>query len=107
MNDGASEPYFEVTIDAEATPPTVAASGELDAASSTEFGRAIDTVLEAGTGITLDLGAVTFIDSSALRVVTLALRRAQDEGQPFSVPAASDAVRRIFEITGLSSFLAS
>lgn len=107
MNDGASESYFDFTIDSDATPPTVTASGELDAASSTEFARAIDRVLGMGAGITLDLGAVTFIDSSALRVVSLALRRAEDEGQAFSVPAASDAVRRIFEITGLSSFLAS
>lgn len=107
MDDGQSASHFEVTIAANATPPVVVATGELDAASSVDLGQALDTALNAGQGITLDLSAVTFIDSSALRVVVAALRHASDEGQPFSVPGASDAVRRLFEITGLSSFLAA
>lgn len=107
MNDGPTASHFEVTIEPQATPPVVVATGELDAASSVDLGQALDAALEAGKGITLDLSAVTFLDSSALRVVIAALRRARDEGQPFSVPDASDAVRRLFEITGLNSFLAA
>lgn len=83
----------------------VVASGELDAASSQEFELAIATALDAGQGVTLDLSAVTFIDSSALRVVTVGLRRARDEDQAFSVPAASAVVRRLFDITGVSPFM--
>ena len=106
MDDGSSDTYFQVEVDTASAPTLVTASGELDAASSTELGRALDAALGAGTGVTLDLAAVTFIDSSALRVVTLSVRRARDESQPFTVTAASDAVRRIFEITGVSSLLA-
>ena len=106
MDDTTEDAYFEVSLDDTAVPPLVAASGELDAASSTRLGEALDTALSGGAGLSLDLGAVTFIDSSALRVVTAALRRASDGEQPFTVIAASDAVRRIFEITGVSSLLA-
>lgn len=105
MDDGANHSYFEVSVDDGVAPPLVSASGELDAASSAQLGQAIDAALLAGAGLALDLGAVTFIDSSALRVITVALRRATDDQQPFTVTAASDAVRRIFEITGVSSLL--
>lgn len=106
MDDGPSETYFEVAVDTGLVPPRISASGELDAASSSELGRALETALSAGSGVTLDLGEVTFIDSSALRVVALGVRRAREEDQPFTVSSASDAVRRIFEITGVGSLLA-
>ena len=92
MNDGPKASHFEVTIETETTPPVVVAAGEFDAASSVDLGQALDAALGAGKGVTLDLGAVTFIDSSALRVIITAQRRASDAGRPFSVPAASDAV---------------
>ena len=106
MHEGASDPYFDVTVDVTANPASIAASGELDAASSVQLKQAIDDALESGAGVTLDLGQVTFIDSSALRVVTLGVRNARDLDQPFTVVEASDAVRRIFEITGVGSLLA-
>ncbi len=106
MDDAASDAYFEVTVDDGAVPPLIEVSGELDAASSVELGQALDSALSAGSGLTLDLGRVTFIDSSALRVVMLAAQRAQaDPPQPLTVSEASDAVRRIFEITGVSALL--
>lgn len=103
--DALEAPYFHVSVDLEASPPAVTASGELDAASSGTLHRSIDEALGAGRGIDLRLGDVTFIDSSALRVVTIALRRSADTDQPFQVSSASDAVRRIFDITGVSSLL--
>src|SRR4051794_7730347 len=106
MTDGASDAYFQVTVEATAVPTLITATGELDAASSAELGRALDAALEAGSGATLDLGGITFIDSSGLRVVTLGVRRAQDEDQPFTVVAASAAVRRILDITGVGELLA-
>jgi anti-anti-sigma factor len=53
----------------------------------------------------LDLTDVSFIDSSGLRVVTGAARAAQAGEVGFSICGASEAVRRIFEITGLSELL--
>ena len=105
MDDALNAPYFQVSLDLDATPPAVAASGELDAASTGSLRTAVDDALAAGRGLDLQLGEVTFIDSSALRVITVALRHASESAQPFTVSSASDAVRRIFEITGVSSLL--
>jgi anti-anti-sigma factor len=97
------EPYFHLDIDADASPVTIAARGELDAASSQELSDALNGA--AGRGVSLDLAEVSFIDSSGLRVITAAMREAKEAGNGFQVAAASDAVRRIFEMTGLNSLL--
>jgi len=81
MDPTPRDSYFQVTVDVAATPAVVSASGELDAATSEEFGQAIDAALETGNGVALDLGQLTFIDSSGVRVITVALHRARDEDQ--------------------------
>lgn len=103
MADG--DAYFQVQLDREASPVSVVASGELDAASSPELSSALDAAVAAGSGVALDLRAVTFIDSSGLRVITAALRDASEADHRFTVSAASESVRRIFEITGLTALL--
>lgn len=106
MDDGnRGDDYFQVTADLGVVPITVAASGELDAGSSGELGRSIDAALAVGVDVVLDLGQVTFMDSSGLRVIMVALRRARDEGLIVRVSSTSPAVRRIFEITGVTSLL--
>jgi anti-sigma B factor antagonist len=98
-------PHFDVQIDPGTEPRRVVAAGELDAASASILATALDEATEAGAGIALDLSGVSFIDSSGLRVIAAEVRRSEEAGSPFAVSAASDAVRRIFEMTGLTSLL--
>lgn len=51
------------------------------------------------TVLVLDLSALTFMDSSGLRVVVTADERARRDGRRFTVVNGPDAVRRVFEIT--------
>ena len=106
VDDLEGDAYFTVTVDADASPAVVTAAGELDAASSREFASALDEALACGTGVALDLGQVTFVDSAGLRVMAVALRRAKEENLTLGVSAMSDAVRRIFDMTGVSALLA-
>ena len=99
-------PHFNVQIDTGTDPLRVVADGELDAASAGTLASALDEATAAGTGIALDLSGVSFIDSSGLRVIAAEVQRANAAGAPFAVSDASDAVRRIFEMTGLTSLLA-
>lgn len=107
MDDVENDRYLKVSLDLDARPPVVAAVGELDASSSGELAEGLNAALDLGAGVLLELGEVTFIDSSGLRAVTVALRRANEEDQSFAVPTMSRAVKRIFELTGLSSLLPS
>jgi len=99
-------PHFSVQIETGSEPLRVVADGELDAASAVTLAGALDDAPVTSSGIALDLSGVSFIDSSGLRVIAAAVQRSEATGQPFTVSAASDAVRRIFEMTGLSSLLA-
>ena len=86
-------------------PVRVVADGELDAASAAILATALDDATANGTGIELDLSGVSFIDSSGLRVIAAEVQRSQGAATSFVVTSASDAVRRIFDMTGLTSLL--
>ncbi|WP_421118700.1 STAS domain-containing protein [Aquihabitans daechungensis] len=98
-------PHFNVQIDPGTKPLRVVATGELDAASASILAKALDEATSTETGIALDLSGVSFIDSSGLRVIAAEVQRAEAAATPFAVSAASDAVRRIFAMTGLTSLL--
>ena len=99
------EPYLEVQVDTDRSPVLVVARGEVDAASAPQLQAAFEATSPAG-GIDLDLAEVTFMDSSGLRVITAARREIHEAGGTLEIVAAGAAVRRIFEMTGLSSLLA-
>jgi len=78
-------------------------AGELDASTSPSLAAAFSQ-LPAGSGqVDVDLGAVTFIDSSGLRILIALSDRATAEGRKVVVSGASNPVRRLLEITGLDS----
>ncbi|HWJ97836.1 MAG TPA: STAS domain-containing protein [Acidimicrobiales bacterium] len=100
-------PHFNVQIDSGTDPLRVVADGELDAASAAALAGALEGADIDTAGLALDLSGVSFIDSSGLRVIAAQVQRSEAAGTPFAVSAASDAVRRIFEMTGLTSLLDS
>jgi len=78
-------------------------TGELDASTSPALAAAF-AELPGGTGqVDVDLGGVTFIDSSGLRVLIALSDQAGADGRKVVVSGASNPVRRLFEITGLES----
>jgi anti-anti-sigma factor len=81
--------------------PTVVATGEIDLSTSALIATAIEQALEgAPPTIAFDLGGVTFIDSSGLAQLITAARQAE-----VLVLNPSRPVRRIIELTGLSTIL--
>jgi anti-sigma B factor antagonist len=79
-------------------------AGEIDAASSVALAAQLDR-LPVGPRVVLDLAAVTFIDSSGLRVLIDAHRRAESEGRLVVIANPSPPVCRLFEISGLTNHL--
>lgn len=57
-----------VPAEAEA-PPVVIASGEIDLANVDEFGAVLTRAAAGNSAVTVDLSAVTYCDSAALRVL--------------------------------------
>lgn len=80
----------------------VRVTGELDLSTSPKLS---DALTEAGggtsTSITLDLASVTFIDSSALRVLVLSGRALSQDGCELRIGPRSDMVARVLAMTNL------
>jgi len=78
-------------------------AGELDASTSPSLTAAFAELPAGNAAVHLDLGGVTFIDSSGLRVLIALSEQAAAAGRKVMVPSASHPVLRLFEITGLES----
>jgi anti-sigma B factor antagonist len=80
--------------------------GELDLATVAQLQHTVDTHRQAGaTDIVLDLRALSFIDSTGLRLILDLDRAARSRALRFSLIAGPPEVQRIFEITGTVELL--
>ena len=81
------------------------AQGELDLSNVELFEECLRAAEESeAEHILVDLDALTFMDSSGLRVLLLASRRVRGGSKRLSV-RATGGVRRIIELTGMASYL--
>jgi anti-sigma B factor antagonist len=82
----------------------VTVSGEIDVATSPRLRHELLGLLDQkAQSIVLDLGGMSFIDSSGLGVLVGALRRLREQdGNNIVLRGMQPPVRRVFEITGLT-----
>jgi anti-sigma B factor antagonist len=84
----------------------LALSGDFDAFAADTFDRSIDVLLAAGhRGVVVDLGAITFLDSSAIRSLLRAKNAVTQVDGCFSVDRVPSPADRVLEIAGLSTYL--
>jgi anti-sigma B factor antagonist len=84
----------------------VSVAGEADLHTAPELKRALDGVIGlGGTGAVVDLGDVSFIDSTTLGVLLRVHSRLQALGGQLVVVASDRRVLRTLEITGLDRVL--
>jgi anti-sigma B factor antagonist len=80
----------------------VAATGEIDSSNCLALQDLLTSLAGKATkDVQVDLAGVSFIDSSGLRALIVGQRTITESGGALRVSAASDSVRRLFEITGL------
>ena len=94
----------QLTVRTEEDPsgvPLVCVAGELDLATAPQLSGAAKVALEgAPERIVFDLSELRFMDSSGLRVLLEIANEVK-----VSVRAASDAVRRVIESTGVDAVI--
>jgi len=77
--------------------------GELDAYTTPQLRKALETTLErAAKRIVVGLGGTSFIDSTGLGAMVAASRRAAARGGELVIDSPRASVFRILQITGLS-----
>jgi anti-sigma B factor antagonist len=75
--------------------------GELDMATRARVESALIRAEASGaSAIELDLGGLTFMDSSGVHVALDARRRSHEKGHSLVLLGGSESVQRVFELTG-------
>ncbi|MGY1620992.1 STAS domain-containing protein [Geodermatophilus sp. SYSU D00965] len=102
-----ADELISVGVAATDTSVRLTVSGEVDSSSAPSLRTTVDEAFAAGAReITVDLDAVTFLDSAGLCVLAAAHRRAEEDGVRLRVLASNRAVTRPLQITGLWELLA-
>jgi anti-anti-sigma factor len=95
----------EVTLEALPEGTVVArVEGELDLATSPDFQEAIETT-DPGSRLVVDLTECTFLDSSAVRVLTATARAADAAGGSVLLVASDPGIRRVLQIAAIDTLL--
>jgi anti-anti-sigma factor len=102
MTHGAHDVAIDTDVQGEVLAVTV--RGELDMSTTPQLSDALSAAADQPVReITLDLAGVTFIDSSALRVIVLTGRSLADQGRTLQIGPRSDRVSRILTMTNLDA----
>jgi anti-sigma B factor antagonist len=93
---------FSVVVDRGCDPPIVRVTGDIDLVSAPAFADHLLSLAEQGaTNATLDLSAVTFLDSAGIGAIV----RAMKAGILPKIVAASRSVDRALELAGIPELL--
>jgi len=94
---------LKLSVSEEGGRTVVVASGELDLYTSPRLRECLTQRIDDGARqLVVDLGAVTFVDSTALGVLVAALKRVRAEGGTLELRAPTPSARKVLEITGLN-----
>jgi stage II sporulation protein AA (anti-sigma F factor antagonist) len=86
--------------------PTMALTGEVDMASVPIVHERLGEIAEKVRGdLVVDLGLVTFLDSAGLSFLVTAHQQLESQGGRLVVFAPTPQVRRLFDLSALSSYL--
>jgi anti-anti-sigma factor len=107
MNSPAErEGQFHVSVDSDADSHKVTLSGELDIATADQLTEALEGVQPvSGTGLVIDLTAVSFMDSTGLRVLIAANRNAAAGGYSLVIVTGESPAKRVLELTRMDEHM--
>jgi anti-anti-sigma factor len=97
---------FEITVQVSGDEGRVTVEGDLDMATAPRLDGALQEALQLGAGkVTIDLGAVTFVDSSGLRALIAMHRQSQDDDWELRILRPGEGAFTVFQISGADQAL--
>ncbi|MFI5910396.1 STAS domain-containing protein [Dactylosporangium sp. NPDC051541] len=96
---------FEAMTSVDGKRAAVALSGECDLSAREECTAALMTAVGAAPQVVVDLGGLTFLDSSGVHALVTAYRAATEKGGRLSVVNAGGMVAHVLDITGVGGLL--
>jgi anti-sigma B factor antagonist len=96
---------FEVSIDEHADAYSViAVRGEVDLHTAPKVEYAIERAAQTDGAVVVDMSGVAFMDSTALSALVRTKDSLQRQGTSLRLAAPSQAVERIFSVTGFRDY---
>jgi anti-sigma B factor antagonist len=97
---------FQIDTSSDAASARLSLSGELDLATVARVERAVDAALADGARtLVLDLGGLSFVDSSGLRLFIVLNQRAGAEGWKLSLTRPQEQAMTVFQVSGVEQNL--
>jgi anti-sigma B factor antagonist len=104
MNSAEDYLKVECKVSGEGRSVHLRLDGEVDASTAHLVDDAMAPALDPRcTRLVVDLADVSFMDSSGLRAMVVARNALADRGAEMIIAGADDQLRRLFEISGLTS----
>jgi len=92
---------LEVKSSTEADGARLTLTGELDIATAPTLEQAVHGALQGGVRrVLIDLGGLSFVDSSGLRLFIMLSQRAPQEGWTLQLTRPADTAMSVFRMTG-------
>jgi anti-sigma B factor antagonist len=96
---------FDVQVEHRDGVAVVRPCGELDVTTVPRLRSTLAELRGSGENMLIDLAGVSFIDSTALRLVWDVTTEAKDDGTELTLTPGPPEVMRVFELTGLNKRL--
>jgi anti-sigma B factor antagonist len=97
---------LEIEVQSSEERTLVTVSGELDASTASFlYDKLSDLEVQDPHNVVLDLAKVTFMDSTGLAIIVTEHKRMQHSDGTLTIFSPPSSVRRLFEITGLTTVL--
>jgi anti-anti-sigma factor len=93
---------LQIKVERSTGPPVVRLAGELDMETAPDVRATLEELIDSDGRFQLDLGDVTFIDSSGLHLLLDAGNRLNGSG-PLTLISVPPRVLRLMEIVGLTN----
>jgi anti-sigma B factor antagonist len=103
---GGARPALKVGEFRDGSTVRLSLNGELDMATRAQVESALMGAEDSGaTVVELDLGGLTFMDSSGVHVALEARSRARENGYALVVLEGTEMVQKVFKLTGTEPLL--
>jgi len=104
---GVNAGELTVAVDGSDSVYEIHVRGELDMSTAGALREPLLELAQHGAvHVTVDLSALSFVDSTGLSVLVTGLKRLRSQGGDLALRAPTPATRRVLEITGLTEVFA-
>ncbi|MFY9264725.1 MAG: STAS domain-containing protein [Solirubrobacterales bacterium] len=106
MSSSERARQFDVKASVDGDVTTVRVSGELDIATAEMLTETLEAIhVSTGRSLVIDLSAVSFMDSTGLRILIGANRRAGEDGYRLSIVTGDSPAGRVLELSRMDEHM--